>query len=55
MKNNYHVFESYELKDYPKVESIKFPKNIYIAYAVCRELMFRTEVKKNILCEDSGS
>jgi hypothetical protein len=76
MKSNKQIFDSYELKDYPKVDTIKFPKNVYIAYAVCGEtcgnrefivdgqtqvcqycgkLMFRTEVKKYILCADSGS
>jgi hypothetical protein len=29
------IFEGYELKDYPEVEQVDFPKEIHIAYAVC--------------------
>jgi hypothetical protein len=28
-------FEDYNLEDYPEVKEIEFPKEIYIAYAVC--------------------
>jgi hypothetical protein len=28
-------FEGYDLKEYPKVESVSFPKEIYITLAVC--------------------
>lgn len=28
-------FEAYELKDYPAVNDVQFPTQIYIAYAVC--------------------
>lgn len=28
-------FEAYPLEQYPEVENIEFPKEIYIAYAVC--------------------
>lgn len=65
-------FEAYDLKEYPKVNSIEFPKEIYIAFAVCGKqcgnkgfivdgqtqvceycgkLMFRTEVKRYVICE----
>ena len=32
---NEKEFDSYELEDYPKVDSVEFPKELYIAYAVC--------------------
>lgn len=65
-------FETYTLDEYPNVEDVDFPKEIYIAFAVCGKdcgcsgfivdgqtqvcdhcgkLMFRTEVKKYLLCE----
>ncbi|MHB8984188.1 MAG: hypothetical protein ACYC4E_02410 [Carboxydocellales bacterium] len=28
-------FCSYKLEDYPEVDSIEFPKEVHIAYAVC--------------------
>lgn len=28
-------FDAYQLDEYPKVESVSFPKKISIAYAVC--------------------
>lgn len=28
-------FEAYKLEDYPEVESVDFPEEIYVAYAVC--------------------
>lgn len=28
-------FDDYELEDYPEVTKVEFPKEIYIAYAVC--------------------
>jgi hypothetical protein len=28
-------FDDYELEDYPEVTEVEFPKEIYIAYAVC--------------------
>jgi len=28
-------FEAYPLEEYPEVENVKFPQEIYIAYAVC--------------------
>jgi len=27
--------DSYKLEDYPEVDSVEFPKEIFIAYAVC--------------------
>lgn len=29
------LFHAYELDEYPEVESVEFPQDIYIAYAVC--------------------
>lgn len=29
------LYPSYELTDYPEVETVDFPKEIYIAHAVC--------------------
>lgn len=34
-EKNKSIFKEYALEDYPKVDSIKFPKEIYIAFAVC--------------------
>lgn len=28
-------YEDYEIEDYPEVTEVEFPKEIYIAYAVC--------------------
>ncbi|HVJ48756.1 hypothetical protein [Desulfitobacterium sp.] len=28
-------FETYPLEEYPDVENIKFPKELYVAHAVC--------------------
>lgn len=28
-------FDSYDLNEYPNVDEVDFPKEIYIAYAVC--------------------
>ncbi|MDF2865631.1 MAG: hypothetical protein K0R72_440 [Clostridia bacterium] len=33
---NYEA-EAYPLEEYPEVSNIEFPKDIYIAYAVCSE------------------
>ncbi len=30
-----HRFEGYDLEEYPEVENMEFPKEIYIAFAVC--------------------
>ena len=29
------IEDTYPLADYPEVESVEFPKQIYVAYAVC--------------------
>lgn len=35
MKKQEKEFEPYPLEEYPDVENIEFPKELYVAYAVC--------------------
>jgi hypothetical protein len=35
MANKEVEFESYNPEDYPQIEKVDFPEEIYIAYAVC--------------------
>jgi len=35
LKNEKYVFKAYPLEEYPEVDNVEFPKEIYIAYAVC--------------------
>jgi hypothetical protein len=36
-KDNEHKveWENYDLNEYPEVQDVEFPKEIYVAYAVC--------------------
>jgi len=34
-KKRTYVVKGYPLKEYPEVSNVDFPKDIYIAYAVC--------------------
>lgn len=36
-------FFSYKLNEYPEVDNIEFPKEIYVAYAVCGKECGNTE------------
>lgn len=35
MTNKEVKFEPYNLEDYPEIENVDFPEEIYIAYVVC--------------------
>lgn len=35
MDSRKNLFKEYRLEDYPEINSVDFPQEIYVAYAVC--------------------